>query len=87
MQRFPDTPEYTGLNAPIGEEYNLENLPVEGVIPAEVEGAFFRAVPDPAFAPFMEDSGAILSGDGMISALRIEMPVRHGRTAMMRAGR
>ena len=72
MQRFPDTPEFTGLNAPVGEEYNLENLPVEGRIPADVEGAFFRAVPDPAFPPFMEDSGAILSGDGMISAIRIE---------------
>ena len=28
-------------------------------------------MPDPAFPPFMEDGGAVLSGDGMISAIRI----------------
>src|SRR5438876_372877 len=71
MQGFPNAPEYTGLNSPIGEEYELESLTVEGRIPVEVEGTFFRAVPDPAFAPFMEDGGAVLSGDGMVSAVRI----------------
>lgn len=70
MADFPQTMDYSGLNAPIGEEYELGGLRVEGVIPAEVEGAFFRAVPDPAFPPFMEDGGAVLSGDGMISAVR-----------------
>ena len=58
MRRFPDTLEYTGLNTPIGEEYEIVSLAVEGRIPAEVEGAFFRAVPDPAFPPFVEDGGA-----------------------------
>jgi len=71
MQGFPNTPEYTGLNSPIGQEYELESLAVEGRIPIEVEGTFFRAVPDPAYAPFMEDGGAVLSGDGMVSAVRI----------------
>jgi len=71
MRGFPDTLDYTGLNSPIGEEYELESLPVEGRIPPEIEGTFFRAVPDPAFPPFMEDGGAVLSGDGMISAVRI----------------
>src|ERR1700733_7159146 len=71
MRGFPDTFEYTGLNSPIGEEYELKSLAVEGRIPVEVEGTFFRAVPDPAFPPFMEDGGAVLSGDGMICAMRI----------------
>jgi carotenoid cleavage dioxygenase-like enzyme len=70
MGEFPGHPNYLGLNAPIGEEYNISDLAVEGAIPADVEGTFFRAVPDPAFPPYIEDSGAILSGDGMISALR-----------------
>jgi carotenoid cleavage dioxygenase-like enzyme len=69
--RFPDTPDYTGLNTPVGEEYDIDSLAVEGEIPGEIEGTFFRAVPDPAFPPYMEDGGAILSGDGMISAIRI----------------
>jgi carotenoid cleavage dioxygenase len=71
MSGFPETPDYIGLNAPIGQEYELDGLKVEGQIPADVDGVFFRAVPDPAFAPFLEDGGAVLSGDGMVSALRI----------------
>jgi carotenoid cleavage dioxygenase-like enzyme len=71
MQTFPATPDYSGLNAPIAEEYELNALAVEGRIPSDVEGSFFRATPDPAFAPYMEDSAASLSGDGMISAVRI----------------
>src|SRR4029077_10054148 len=67
---FPDTPEFTGLNAPLGEEYELDALPVEGRIPADVAGTFFRAIPDPAFAPYLEDGAAVIAGDGMVSALR-----------------
>lgn len=70
MKGFPATLEYSGLNTPIAEEYEFESLAVEGRIPSEVEGVFFRAVPDPAFPPFVEDGGAILSGDGMVSAVR-----------------
>jgi carotenoid cleavage dioxygenase-like enzyme len=72
MTGFPASPWYAGLNAPIGEEYDLDALSVEGVIPDEVEGVFFRATPDPAYPPFMPDNATALSGDGMISALRIE---------------
>ncbi|MGO9932855.1 MAG: carotenoid oxygenase family protein [Steroidobacteraceae bacterium] len=71
MRGFPDTLEYTGLNSPIGEEYALTDLAIEGSVPRAVEGTFFRAVPDPKFPPFIEDGGAVLSGDGMVSALRI----------------
>ena len=71
MKRFPDAPEFTGLNAPLCEEYEVPDLAIEGRIPREVEGVFFRAVPDPAFPPFVEDGAAVLSGDGMISAIRI----------------
>jgi carotenoid cleavage dioxygenase-like enzyme len=67
---FPTTPEFTGLNTPIGAEYELKRLKVEGRLPAEVFGTFFRAIPDPAFPPFVEDGAAVLSGDGMVSAMR-----------------
>lgn len=70
MAGFPETLEYTGLNAPIGQEYAIEGLVVEGVIPGDVNGTLFRAVPDPAFPPFVDDGGAVLSGDGMVSAIR-----------------
>ncbi|HEY4448727.1 MAG TPA: carotenoid oxygenase family protein [Steroidobacteraceae bacterium] len=70
MRSFPTGPEFAGLNAPIGAEYELEELPVEGRIPAEIAGTFFRAIPDPAFPPYLEDGAAVISGDGMVSALR-----------------
>jgi len=90
MQGFPHSPDYSGLNAPIGEEYTLESLPVEGRVPDDVEGTFFRAVPDPKFPPYMEDGGAVLSGDGMISAVRIQggqasFSIRYVQTARHQA--
>ena len=47
------------------------NLQVEGRIPDDIQGAFFRAVPDPAHPPLFADD-SILSGDGMISCFRFE---------------
>jgi carotenoid cleavage dioxygenase-like enzyme len=76
MRSFPTGPEFTGLNAPIGAEYELEDLPVEGRIPAEIAGTFFRAIPDPAFPPYIEDGAAVISGDGMVSALRFAPALR-----------
>ncbi len=68
MQEFPKTVDFMFLNTPIGEEYSLKGLEVAGEIPADIRGAFFRAVPDPAFPPIYEDDTAI-SGDGMVSRL------------------
>lgn len=63
---FPATPDWSGLNAPVGQEVSIKGLkPSEGAIPADVVGAFFRAVPDPQFAPFILPDTA-LSDDGMI---------------------
>jgi carotenoid cleavage dioxygenase-like enzyme len=70
MAGYPQTPEFTGLNTPVAQEYSLSTLAVEGTIPPEVEGVFFRATPDPAFPTLIPDD-TLLSGDGMISALRI----------------
>ncbi len=70
MAGYPQTPEFSGLNTPVAQEYALDSLAVEGTIPPEVEGVFFRATPDPAFPTFLPDD-TLLSGDGMISALRI----------------
>jgi carotenoid cleavage dioxygenase-like enzyme len=90
VRSFPNTPEFTGLNTPIGAEYELTALPIEGRIPAEVAGTFFRAIPDPAFAPYIEDGAAVISGDGMVSALRlapgkVSFAVRYVETERHRA--
>ncbi len=90
MTGFPQTIDFYGLNAPLGAEYDLTDLVVEGTIPTDVEGTFFRAVPDPAFPPFLEDSAASISGDGMISAIRFasgkaSISMRYVQTARHKA--
>lgn len=68
---FPNNPTFTGLNTPVRAEVEIRDLEVEGVIPAEIEGSFFRAVPDPAYPPMLGDDVAI-SGDGMVSRFKFE---------------
>lgn len=68
MGGFPQTIYFTGLNEPVGQEVDLRGLKVEGELPAEVRGSFYRAIPDPAFVPRF-DNDHTLSGDGMISRL------------------
>jgi len=92
MSEFPQSPWYSGLNRPLGEEYDLADLEVVGTLPADMAGTFFRATPDPAYPPFLPDSAAPLSGDGMISALRIadgkaSFSMRHVQTARLKAER
>ncbi len=68
MTGFPQTQYFVGLNEPVGKDVALTGLAVEGTLPAEVRGSFYRAVPDPAFPPkFANDH--TLSGDGMVSRL------------------
>ncbi len=69
MTGFPQIPDFIGLNRPVGIDCTFEDLAIEGHLPAEIEGSFFRAVPDPKFAPLFDDDNA-LSGDGMISRIR-----------------
>jgi carotenoid cleavage dioxygenase len=68
MGAFPQTPYFLGLNEPVGREVSLTGLMVEGTLPPEVRGSFYRAVPDPAYPPKFENDHT-LSGDGMISRL------------------
>jgi carotenoid cleavage dioxygenase-like enzyme len=71
MTAYPQTIHFIGTNTPRRLELSLRNLPVEGTIPAEVEGAFFRAVPDNAHAPMFDDDIA-LNHDGMIARFNVE---------------
>ena len=68
MAHFPDTPSFTGFNTPSRIECDIVDLDVEGVIPPELNGAFFRVQPDPQFAPMLGDDIAF-NGDGMITRI------------------
>lgn len=66
--RFPETRNFTGLFAPSGVEAEVRNLPViEGEIPADLDGVFYRVAPDPQWAPLARDD-IWFNGDGIVTA-------------------
>jgi len=67
---FPKTPSFTGPFAPSGVEGVVRHLPVlEGQIPPELDGAFYRVAPDPQFPPMSGDD-IWFNGDGMVTRFR-----------------
>jgi carotenoid cleavage dioxygenase len=70
MAHFPDSPAFTGFNAPSRIECDIPNLAHEGSIPVDLNGAFFRVQPDPQFPPRLGDDISF-NGDGMITRFHI----------------
>jgi carotenoid cleavage dioxygenase-like enzyme len=66
VAHFPSTPSFTGFNTPSRIEADIANLDVEGAIPGEIDGAFYRVQPDPQFPPRLGDDISF-NGDGMIT--------------------
>ena len=65
--KFPDTPSFTGFFAPSGVEADVKHLPViQGEVPADIAGSFYRVHPDPQFPPLYGDD-IWFNGDGMVS--------------------
>jgi len=72
MIQFPDNPNFTDFNRPSRIEADVPYLNVaEGEVPAELDGAFFRVQPDPAFPPKLGDDIAF-NGDGMITRFHVK---------------
>ena len=81
---FPNKPTFTGFNEPRRIEAEVFDLDVEGVLPQELDGAFYRCGPDPRFAPRSGDDINI-NGDGMVSVFRfagghVDFQCRYVRT-------
>jgi carotenoid cleavage dioxygenase len=68
---FPETPAFTGYNAPSRVEADIFDLEIHGELPAEINGVWYRMTPDPQYPPRLGDD-IYISGDGMISAFRFE---------------
>ncbi|HEV2701554.1 MAG TPA: carotenoid oxygenase family protein [Steroidobacteraceae bacterium] len=67
--KFPDVPMFAGVNAPCRAEVDLQDLEVDGDIPREIDGAFYRVAADHQFPPlFAQD--VPFNGDGMVSMFR-----------------
>ena len=70
--KFPDTPWFTGYMAPSRVEADIRDLEVvEGKVPEDLSGTFYRATHDPQFPPYLGDD-IYVNGDGMISMFRFE---------------
>jgi carotenoid cleavage dioxygenase-like enzyme len=70
MAVFPDSPSFTGFNTPSRIEADIAGLVHHGVIPPELNGAFYRVQPDPQFPPRLADDISF-NGDGMITRFHI----------------
>jgi carotenoid cleavage dioxygenase len=91
MNKFPDLPIYTDFNTPSRMEVDIYDLEVEGEIPADINGAFYRVGPDPQYPPRMGDD-IYFSADGMVSMFRfqnghVDFKCRYVRTDRFNAER
>ena len=68
---FPNSMDFGGYNAPSRVECDVYDLVVHGQIPEEINGSWYRSIPDPQYSPFLGDD-TMLSGDGMVSVFQIE---------------
>lgn len=52
---FPERPQFSGFMKPCRFEGNIDHLEIRGCIPEEIDGTFYRVMPDPQLPPFIED--------------------------------
>ncbi|KAJ0361554.1 hypothetical protein COL26b_013678 [Colletotrichum chrysophilum] len=64
---FPDRPQFSGFMKPCRFEGEVRNLEIAGTVPTELDGTFYRVMPDPQFPPFI-DNDPWFNGDGNVSA-------------------
>jgi len=88
---FPATPTFTGFNEPCRIEADVFDLDVEGRLPSELDGTFYRCGPDPCFPPRLGDDINI-NGDGMVMMFRfcdghVDLKSRYVRTEKFRRER
>ena len=83
MQRFPDDPVYTGFHAPSRFELDIHDLEVEGRLPADLNGIFYRSAPDPQFPPKL-GRDIYFNGDGTVTQFRFHQGRVHLRHRYVR---
>ena len=84
--RFPDSVAFNGFFAPVRIEADVYDLEVEGAIPADIDGAFYRAAADTQYPPSRKED-IYINGDGMITTVRIKDGHADLRTRFVRTRR
>ena len=69
-QTYPDHPNLNDNYAPLRMECEVNDLIVEGGIPQDLYGSFYRNGPDPQFPPLGQYHW--FGGDGMVHAFHFE---------------
>lgn len=77
---------FSGVNAPCRVEADVQDLEVEGEIPGEIDGAFYRVAADHQFPPRFEND-VPFNGDGMVSMFRIQDGRVHLKSRYVRTDR
>lgn len=67
---YPSNPFFEGTEAPCRFEAEVYNCVVRGEIPPQIDGTYYRCMPDPQWAPLYPDD-VFINGDGAIDAVRI----------------
>jgi len=70
-QPFPDNVFLNGPMAPSGIECDAPDLIVEGDLPSDLQGVYFRNGPDPLYPPREGEQYHWFHGDGMIQRFEI----------------
>ncbi len=68
---FPRTMDFSGFNAPSRVECDIFDLEIDGTLPEEINGSWYRLTPDAQFPP-LDPNDTLISGDGMISLFRFQ---------------
>ncbi|MDE2596160.1 MAG: carotenoid oxygenase family protein [Sphingomonadales bacterium] len=71
MAHFPQHPGFTSVLRLVRLEGDIRDLEIEGEVPADLDGAFYRVHPDPQFPPRFADD-QFFNGDGMVSMFRFK---------------
>ncbi|KAH7393694.1 carotenoid oxygenase [Cadophora sp. MPI-SDFR-AT-0126] len=82
-QTFPPLPQFSGFMKPCRFEGEVQNLEVVGTIPTDIDGTFYRVMPDPQMPPFVEND-PWFNGDGNISAFHIKSGKVHFKQRYVR---
>ena len=68
---FKGDPSFTGYSAPTRFEADVFDCEVEGKIPLDLDGAFYRIGPDAFYPPKFKDDASLFHGDGHVGMFRI----------------
>ncbi|RHZ55802.1 carotenoid oxygenase family protein [Aspergillus thermomutatus] len=71
LTHFPNRPQFAGFMKPCRVEGETSQLEVYGTVPSDIDGTFFRVMPDPQLPPFIEND-PWFNGDGNVSAFSIQ---------------